>query len=962
MEKMRARVPVKLMIFLQLFIFMAVFAFSAEAASEREINIPQKRIYIVVDDSLSMLSKNRIELSLYALEVFSALIDEKDEVCIYTLKQKPEAPILTIQGNTASRMNEIHQKLSSISVNGTTPYDVVKKAASALLSSPNNAEKWLIILSDGAFSHQKKSVVQNDMNSWNAQNVHTVFLSIDPAPEDELASNGSMGKYFKTDSARILETVSSISNMIFSHLVFPGDRIANVGDTYTLNIDIPIDQLIIFAQGSNVKVASVQLNNAELNNTAYFPVESPDNGAVTLKGVVSRYDQPAGRYYDSGQYQVKISGAQKVEFYYRPAVGLECSLVNSGKVYAGEEQESRVYFTHPGTGEKVVSTLLSGAEIFLTVTNNGNKILDNEKAGPNGEVRKVTLALGTAEVSAYANLPGFITLRKQSQTYDVVEKITPAPPTPTPTVVPTAAPIGGGWEIGQEKLKNNTAITFEATIVDAVSQLPVDQSRWDVTTCQADAAYGIKLAFSKDGMQCPQIRVIPSATGKASDVQTGDLTFTVHTLTNGGNEITGQLFLRVIPFEPIQVQDGSHTFDQISLSSSNTSEYAEISVVDKKTQRALSADVFEKTELKLTSDSGSGLRWDIEKTQKKGVWRLTPKATGKKADITAGLRTLRLEATYDDGTDFTGTKAIKSTGTLNVTINQTPPRALDVTADVPIDPFQRARQNLAAHDPVRVTARYSGADIPQSAWDAAADDSLTLDWDRSKFGLRVEKSADKGVWNVRVEPYAGKGYTTSYGTFTVKAELSFYDPVDEVPYSGTTAFTLTIEPDWVGVVLEFWYDWWWAIVGTIVAAGYIFKKKFAFFALFKIKRLSIVYSRPATVVEPARTAAGDQVKIDFLNYLTFILPFFSQRLEITFSKSFYRCSYGTWKMKAVKRIGGQNLVFMVTNPDEIPVKDIRICGVPYTAESLKENRNFLLDALVIRGRGTGDGTVKIVQH
>ena len=490
----------------------------------------------------------------------------------------------------------------------------------------------------------------------------------------------------------------------------------------------------------------------------------------------------------------------------------------------------------------------------------------------------------------------------------------------------------------------------------------MNEERWKNTECRADDDHGIKLKFSKTGLNCPEVRIIPVAAGKLSDVETGDLTFKVYTSSKNGGTVENEISIRVIPYEPIQVKDTSKTFNQFSLGSNNTAEYVEVTVVDKETGKSLSDDVFRNTELHVY-DSGSGLRWNVEKTQKNGVWKLTPQATGKKSEITTGTRSLKLEAVYDDGSDFTAEKAIKSEGKLTLTIDPTPPRKLDISVSGQDTPFYRARWGLEAHAPIRVKATYNGAELPATAWADARDDSLKLEWDHSKFDLYAEKSSTPGVWNVYVRPVNGKGYQTAYGHFDVTAELSIEDNTEEVAYGGTANFGFTLEPDWLQVLLEFWVDWWWAIIGSIILAGYLFKKKFAFFALLKMRRIVVSYVKKGKAFGQSQTTTPKNIQ---LRTWTFLLPFIAQRAVIQGSHAPANCAFGDITAKAVKRFN-LNIFssrFSITNRNFSLANVAAINSITHEVLCKPEfdlrKKEFKLIGFNIQGEGR-NGDVKVIR-
>ena len=692
-----------------------------------------------------------------------------------------------------------------------------------------------------------------------------------------------------------------------------------------------------------------------LGMTADYEVSG--QAGVRMQGHVVRFDAANGSFYDNGTYRVTVTGAKAIEFYYRPAVDLECSLAVTGDLYAGDKQEAQIYFCHPVTRQKITSDLLSGAQMYLTIKNNGKTVKDREPAGPDGKVSEVTLEEGTAELSAQAELPGGVTLNKPATAYTVKKKKTVAG-------FDQQSGVGANmWTIRQIDLKDNTAVKFTAQVVDENQNL-VEEEEWQALTCNGETAHGVKLDVTKTGLSCPEVYVIPSADGKLSDVETGIQDFTVNVISSTGNVTKNTVTINIIPFDPIELKDESATFNQISLGRNNTSEFVTVRAVDPDTKNPLSDGIAALTELSLVSDGGQGLDWLIEKTGNSGEWKLTPRAIGLKADITTGRRTVRLRAVYDDGYDFTGAKALISEADLIVDIIATPPRYLTVDSRVPQDAYIRTRWKLIGSDKIRVTAKYEGQDLPKTVWDAAVDDSLTLtavgNGVGKKIDFRIRKGADWGTWEIEVLPFAGKGYRTSYGKFEFKARVEIYDPVDEVGYTGEGTFTFEVEPDWWGVIQEFWYDYWPEILAAIYLLGLLFKKKFYFFgALIRVRRIKVAFTGVDQIGQ-AEANANPPVKnlqMSALQMLTFILPFISQRVDVNCSDGITNSYYGSFtavatttsmtrRNRAKFRIKGSLNLQNISNIDNQPANK----------ETLKNGR-FTLDNFSVMGK-SGFGNVK----
>ncbi len=934
---------------------LALTACRASAAGDisKTILIPKRMITIVLDDSGSMIFDGRWETSLYALEVFASMLNTDDVLNVRILNDTKQ--LMQLRGNDPDRIRTLRARMQRISPVGTPPVGSTRNGAEDLLRASSDYEKWLIILSDG--DDALRTVRSSDFDLWNGNNVNTIVLNIDLPPSDDF--KGAAGRFLYTSRSTLFGTLSDISNYIYKRLVLPDSRIGKSGNRCVLDIDIPIDQLIVFVQGKSVSAGKTEKDGTAVTASADLAVEGT-NGSTEARGRVIRFESP-GSYFDKGTWSIDITGDETIEIYYRPAVSLECSLVNdSGTIYAGEVQKARVWFCHPGTGEKISSDLLGDASIYLTVTNNGKELLKNVKADKDGTVREVVLDEGVAVISAHAELPGDVTLEKPETSYPVTKR----PPSILIDPVDGLDADGTLGTVRQIDLKGNTAIRFRIRIIGADTREPIDEAWWNGTSCTVDPAHGVKVEASKAGLACPYFDLIPSAEGKVSDVQTGIAEFSLYVRGKDGNITKKPFRLRIIPYDPVELPGESAALEQYLLGKTNTSHFVTVHALDPETKGPLGDGVFSLTELTVLSDTGTGLDWRVEKTAAAGEWKLIPSATDKKADISVGTRTVRVRAVYDDGDDFTGAKAILREADIVVDISATPPRSLDLSADVPTEPYIRDRWSLAAGGPIRVAAGYEGGPVPAAAWSAAGDDSLALTpvggagGDRIAF--EIVKGASPGTWEVRVKPFLGKGYLTSRpGHYEFRVQADLYDPVDEIPYSGTV--TVAFDIAWSRLVLwEFVVDWWWAILAACYIIGWLIQKKFAAFAMwqFLFRRFEVKYTAPSEQGIDPKTA-DVRLRGSVFRYLFPVFPllcWFPQQLTLDCQDGCRACRFGDVRISAAKRGFHFSHRFLIKKADLAnadSVGNLRMRAVRDITE-----KQFCLKTFRIKGN-TDFGTVTV---
>jgi len=277
---MRRRHNGRLMKRLMILILLAVLLVPSAAAAPEQAEADRKLINVVYDDSGSMVKSKGILIerwsqAKYALEVFCAMMGEKDVMNIFPMSKEGGLG-LTLYGSDPNRVAAVHE------MNGNyrnTPFKTVTAAGKNLLNAEAGYEKWLLIITDGAFDDgaTPTATVQMQLEKYHEAGIKTVYLGIgDSAPV--LQSNPEAGAYAEkaADGTQVLEKVTSIANQIFTHQILRDKYIAVSDSVTALSIDIPTDQIIVFAQGNDVSVGGLKLNGKEIPAAAVEHVKYSD--------------------------------------------------------------------------------------------------------------------------------------------------------------------------------------------------------------------------------------------------------------------------------------------------------------------------------------------------------------------------------------------------------------------------------------------------------------------------------------------------------------------------------------------------------------------------------------------------------------------------------------------------------------------------------------------------------------
>lgn len=393
-------------------LLMCIFVpISAAGAGE----VPIRIINVVYDDSGSMYRSDGQSVDTwcqakYSMEVFAAMLGETDTLNVYYMSDYQSgtgsAPRLVLHGKDGSSVNvgKLHSEKTGA---GNTPFNSVRKAYSDL-SRVNADEKWLVILTDGAFEDGRlsKSEIDAFLDAKDA-NVNVMFLAMGPDAAG-ITPNESKNIYYveaKTNN-QILNQITDICTRIFN-----SDKLDVNASSKNFSFDVPMGELIVFAQGANVKINGVTRDDGTQFKSSKAPVEVKysecdatnynNEPARDLVGSIATFIDD----FSTGDYSVDVTGAETIEIYYKPNVEVAAYLTDSqgnevtdmANLEAGEYTIS-FGFVKSGTKEKVAQSKLLGDVTYEAyVANNGIK---HEEMYSNGD--KITLEEGTLAIDASA--------------------------------------------------------------------------------------------------------------------------------------------------------------------------------------------------------------------------------------------------------------------------------------------------------------------------------------------------------------------------------------------------------------------------------------------------------------------------------------------------------------------------------------------------------------------------------
>lgn len=354
--------------------YILSIGFSANATVTS--SAPTRIVNVVYDDSGSMIKTNNQLVDTwcqakYAMEVFAAMLSAKDSMNIYVMSDfesgTSKGPRLQLKGQEgiAANVKKIHEMVTRA---GNTPFNSVHKAYSDIAAATAD-EKWLVVLTDGEFQNA------DDINAFFAQkasDVKVMFLGMGPDADAIAANEGNSLYYVEAkDNSQILTKITDISTRIFNR-----DKLDVNVTKKTFSFDIPMSELIVFAQGNNVSVKGIKNSEGNVIKSSTEPVSVKYSDVPTtntgypdfivdksLQGCIATFKDD----FVAGDYSIDISNAETIEIYYKPNIEIAAYLKDSDgnevtdlTDLAAGEYTIEFGFVKGGTDEKIGSSKLLG--------------------------------------------------------------------------------------------------------------------------------------------------------------------------------------------------------------------------------------------------------------------------------------------------------------------------------------------------------------------------------------------------------------------------------------------------------------------------------------------------------------------------------------------------------------------------------------------------------------------------
>lgn len=395
---------------LALLMLVGVFAIAPFTAGAATTTKAEKsyEIAVVFDNSGSMYLPDSTgdtrawSRAKYAMEIFASMLDySKDSLTVFPMwevttdgstpteaKKESTKPIEIKKQEDIDKLTKMYTIFAS-----GTPFTPVEKAYDRLVSSSKD-EKWLIVLTDGAFdSVSTVGQLQDSLLQKATNGIKVQYLGFGGAP----ALNANVSKGFYAPGAATLEAkLIEACNTIFQRSILPANRL----NGKELNLDLSMKKLIVFVQGQGATIKSLsdaggkpigitldskQRKFSDVKYSAGNYIGKCDTDQ-TLYGQVVTFEACA-----KGKYTLDYTGSQDaVQIFYEPDVDIDVTFTNSDgevvsdpeKFYAGEYTVN-TKIVDSATKEDVTNHELMGNDVKLVTKVKTSKDSDY-KEYPNG--------------------------------------------------------------------------------------------------------------------------------------------------------------------------------------------------------------------------------------------------------------------------------------------------------------------------------------------------------------------------------------------------------------------------------------------------------------------------------------------------------------------------------------------------------------------------------------------------
>ena len=306
-------------------------------------------IAVVFDNSGSMYNNTDSWCTAkYAMEIFAAMMpyNKNDSLRIYPMWEVGEKGDKTgsyepMEISSSDDIQKIHDMYTIH--NGQTPFAPARKAYEDLQKSKAD-EKWLIVLTDGAFNmdqrdgEQKEGIVdvQKELSSYASEDIKVQYLALGEEATSITPDEDSNLFATKASNDTISKDLINICNRIFHRAQLPDKYFSDNGK---LDLEMSMNNVIVFAQGKGAKIkglkgAKGEVDVVESHKCQFSDVSTGGKYAdvaivdKSLYGQIVRFGSCK-----KGKYKLDLKNVDRknVQIFYEPDVNIKVTLKDPSK-------------------------------------------------------------------------------------------------------------------------------------------------------------------------------------------------------------------------------------------------------------------------------------------------------------------------------------------------------------------------------------------------------------------------------------------------------------------------------------------------------------------------------------------------------------------------------------------------------------------------------------------------------
>ncbi len=362
-------------IFLCLAVFCTMFSFSSGAASV--FARPQKHIYLVMDDSGSMIGECEFDAN-YALQTLIAMTDKTDTINLYFLNAKSKIDGKVDMSNKSNKLLE-NIKVKYPEADGSTPFSAVTDAQADIkkaVTQDDDGEYWLIVITDGGFSYPIMDYEQNladfaKTQLKNGKYPNLLCVSINSSGMILKDENKNLPNLYTLEGSDVITSMNQAAAIISNRIEIKEENAtySNGNKTVEFNVPYPAKNIIIFTQNTKTSITS-HTSASNLNTKENYNVSRPIKTSTLDTSTVCFITENSGNSIASGKVSFSFDrpiNPQNTVILVEPAIGLYAQFYNQdgtacdpSELKVGETAKLVYTICDPTTKQQIDESTIDG--------------------------------------------------------------------------------------------------------------------------------------------------------------------------------------------------------------------------------------------------------------------------------------------------------------------------------------------------------------------------------------------------------------------------------------------------------------------------------------------------------------------------------------------------------------------------------------------------------------------------